>query len=129
MRRVQERHATWLLLVTGGGPTADKPEVTFEPPADPDHVSHGMTLRVADCRAAYAALTAIVDLCTVRAVPGRVRGGVRAAVAAAAHGRINVLALLDVPGAHAWLKKQARREGRRKPMTLIAAMRKSPRPK
>jgi catechol 2,3-dioxygenase-like lactoylglutathione lyase family enzyme len=49
---------TWLLLVTGGGSTADKPEVTFEPPADPDHVSHAMTLRVADCRAAYAALTA-----------------------------------------------------------------------
>jgi catechol 2,3-dioxygenase-like lactoylglutathione lyase family enzyme len=49
---------TWLLLVTGGGPTADKPAVTFEPPADPDRVSHAMTLRVADCRAAYAALTA-----------------------------------------------------------------------
>jgi len=27
---------TWLLLVTGGGPTADKPDVTFAPPADPD---------------------------------------------------------------------------------------------
>jgi catechol 2,3-dioxygenase-like lactoylglutathione lyase family enzyme len=49
---------TWLLLVSGGGPTADKPEVTFEPPANPDLVSHAMTLRVADCRAAYAALTA-----------------------------------------------------------------------
>ena len=24
---------TWLLLVTGGGPTPDKPEVTFAPPA------------------------------------------------------------------------------------------------
>ena len=24
---------TWLLLVTGGGPTADKPTVTFAPPA------------------------------------------------------------------------------------------------
>jgi catechol 2,3-dioxygenase-like lactoylglutathione lyase family enzyme len=49
---------TWLLLVSGGGPTADKPAVTFAPPADPDQVSHAMTLRVADCRAAYAALTA-----------------------------------------------------------------------
>jgi catechol 2,3-dioxygenase-like lactoylglutathione lyase family enzyme len=48
---------TWLLLVSGGGPTADKPEVTFAPPADPDLVSHAMTLRVADCRAVYAALT------------------------------------------------------------------------
>lgn len=34
------------------------PGVTFGPPADPDQVSHAMTLRVADCRAAYAALTA-----------------------------------------------------------------------
>ena len=49
---------TWLLLVSGGGPTADKPAVTFAPPADPDQVSHAMTLRVADCRAAYAALKA-----------------------------------------------------------------------
>ena len=49
---------TWLLLVSGGGPTADKPGVTFGPPADPDQVSHAMTLRVADCRAVHAALMA-----------------------------------------------------------------------
>ena len=49
---------TWLLLVTGGGPTADKPGVIFAPPADPERVSHAMTLRVADCRAAYEALRA-----------------------------------------------------------------------
>ncbi|HEY6296703.1 MAG TPA: VOC family protein, partial [Streptosporangiaceae bacterium] len=49
---------TWLLLVTGGGPTADKPGVTFAPPPDPDQVSHAMTLRVADCRAAHDALRA-----------------------------------------------------------------------
>jgi catechol 2,3-dioxygenase-like lactoylglutathione lyase family enzyme len=48
---------TWLLLVSGGGPTADKPGVTFRPPGDPDQVSHAITLRVADCRGAYAALT------------------------------------------------------------------------
>ena len=47
---------TWLLLVSGGGPTADKPGVVFRPPADADQVSHAMTLRVADCRAAYEAL-------------------------------------------------------------------------
>lgn len=47
---------TWLLLVTGGGPTADKPSVTFAPPADPDRVSHSMTIRVPDCRAAHARL-------------------------------------------------------------------------
>jgi len=49
---------TWLLLVSGGSPTADKPQVTFRPPADPDQVSHAMTLRVADCRASYEVLTA-----------------------------------------------------------------------
>jgi catechol 2,3-dioxygenase-like lactoylglutathione lyase family enzyme len=43
---------TWLLLVSGGGPTADKPTVVFQPPADADRVSHAMTLRVADCQAA-----------------------------------------------------------------------------
>jgi len=48
----------WLLLVSGGEPTADKPTVTFLPPADPDRVSHAMTLRVADCRAVYQALLA-----------------------------------------------------------------------
>lgn len=44
---------SWLLLVTGGGPTADKPTVEFAPPADVDRVSHAMTFRVSDCRAAY----------------------------------------------------------------------------
>jgi catechol 2,3-dioxygenase-like lactoylglutathione lyase family enzyme len=47
---------TWLLLVTGGGPTADKPDVTFAPPADPRTVGHAMTIRVPDCRAAYETL-------------------------------------------------------------------------
>ena len=47
---------TWLLLVTGGGPTKDKPTVTFAPPADPDEVSHAMTIRVPDCQAAYEEL-------------------------------------------------------------------------
>jgi hypothetical protein len=35
-----------------GGPTADKPEVTFAGPGDPGTVSHAMTIRVPDCRAA-----------------------------------------------------------------------------
>jgi catechol 2,3-dioxygenase-like lactoylglutathione lyase family enzyme len=47
---------TWLLLVAGGGPTADKPTVTFRPPPDPDAVSHAMTIRVPDCRAAHETL-------------------------------------------------------------------------
>jgi catechol 2,3-dioxygenase-like lactoylglutathione lyase family enzyme len=49
---------TWLLLVTGGGPTQDKPDVTFAAPVDPRTVSHSMTIRVPDCRAAYATLQA-----------------------------------------------------------------------
>ena len=48
----------WLLLVTGGGPTDDKPTVTFAPPSDPDVVSHQLTIRVPDCRAAYEVLKA-----------------------------------------------------------------------
>lgn len=47
----------WLLVVTGGGPTDDKPGVTFEPP-DPSRVSHSVTIRVEDCRAIYELLTA-----------------------------------------------------------------------
>ena len=47
---------TWLLLVSGGGPTADKPAVVFQPPADANLVSHAITLRVADCQAAYETL-------------------------------------------------------------------------
>jgi catechol 2,3-dioxygenase-like lactoylglutathione lyase family enzyme len=43
----------WLLLVTGGGPTNDKPDVTFDVPADPSTVAHAMTIRVPDCQAAY----------------------------------------------------------------------------
>ena len=47
---------TWLLLVTGGGPSADKPTVTFAPPLTSEVVSHELTIRVPDCRAAYGIL-------------------------------------------------------------------------
>lgn len=53
---VLDLNGAWLVLVTGGGPTRDKPGVRFAPPADPDRVSHSMTLRVQDCRAAYREL-------------------------------------------------------------------------
>ncbi|MGH8969728.1 MAG: VOC family protein, partial [Actinomycetes bacterium] len=49
---------TWILLVTGGPPTADKPTITFAPPSADDRVSHAMTLRVANCQATYDALVA-----------------------------------------------------------------------
>jgi catechol 2,3-dioxygenase-like lactoylglutathione lyase family enzyme len=48
----------WILLVTGGGPTAEKPTITFASPTDPDRVDHAFTLRVADCAAAYEQLRA-----------------------------------------------------------------------
>jgi catechol 2,3-dioxygenase-like lactoylglutathione lyase family enzyme len=48
----------WLLLVTGGGPTEDKPDVTFAAPDNQYRVSHAMTIRVPDCRAAYELLSA-----------------------------------------------------------------------
>ena len=49
---------SWLLLVTGGAPTADKPTVTFAPPVDPDTASAEMIFGVPDCQAAYDVLLA-----------------------------------------------------------------------
>jgi catechol 2,3-dioxygenase-like lactoylglutathione lyase family enzyme len=46
----------WLLLVTGGPPTADKPGVTFAPPSDPDHASAELIIGVPDCHAAHELL-------------------------------------------------------------------------
>ena len=48
----------WMLLVTGGGPTDDKPSVKFAAPPDPDTVSAQMIVRVPDCQAAFAELSA-----------------------------------------------------------------------
>ena len=55
---VLQFQGAWLLLVTGGGPTEDKPGVTFAPNNDPNTISHQMTLRVPDCQAAYEILGA-----------------------------------------------------------------------
>jgi len=55
---VLQFQGSWLLLVTGGGPTRDKPDVTFAPPSDPNRVAHSMTIRVPDCQAAYDILRA-----------------------------------------------------------------------
>lgn len=46
----------WLLIVTGGEPTEDKPGVYFRPPEDPKRISSQLTIRVPDCRAAYRIL-------------------------------------------------------------------------
>ena len=48
----------WLLLVTGGDPTADKPTVTMAAPTDPDRASADLIVAVPDCRAAHAELVA-----------------------------------------------------------------------
>ena len=55
---VFEFQGNWLLLVTGGGPTPDKPDVTFAPPSDSNRISHQMTMRVPDCQTAYETLKA-----------------------------------------------------------------------
>ncbi len=53
---VLELLGSWLLLVTGGGPTSDKPTVSFAPPSDPDRVSAELIFRVEDCRATHRLL-------------------------------------------------------------------------
>ena len=42
-----------ILLTVPGGPTQDKPTVTFASPADADRVSSELAIRVPDCSAAY----------------------------------------------------------------------------
>jgi len=46
----------WLLLVTKGEPTKDKPHVSFLPPDDPGTVSHSFTIRVKNCQRSYEVL-------------------------------------------------------------------------
>lgn len=46
----------WILLVTGGGPTPDKPTVTLDVPDDPDRVSGQIIFRVDDCLGTYELL-------------------------------------------------------------------------
>lgn len=49
---------SWLLLVTGGGPTRDKPDATFAAPPSPTTVSASLVMRVPDCQGAYETLKA-----------------------------------------------------------------------
>lgn len=53
---VLELLGNWLLLVTGSGPTEDKPTVEMLPPIDPDTVSAELIFRVDDCMAMYELL-------------------------------------------------------------------------
>lgn len=43
----------WILLVTSGGPTPDKPAISFETSSTPTRVSHSFTMRVKDCHYSY----------------------------------------------------------------------------
>jgi len=45
-----------IILSTPGGPTQDKPTVTFAPPVDQDKISSELTIRVPDCASAYKVL-------------------------------------------------------------------------
>jgi lactoylglutathione lyase len=45
---------SWIILNVGGGPTADKPEVTLVTPPDPNVTSAFMNIRVADIAQFYA---------------------------------------------------------------------------
>jgi lactoylglutathione lyase len=53
---VYEFLGCWLLLVTPGGPTPDKPSVTMSPPRNADDVSAAFTIRVSDCENVYETL-------------------------------------------------------------------------
>ena len=49
---------SWIIINIGGGPTDDKPNITLEPPPDPDRVSSFLNIRVADIQALYDEWTA-----------------------------------------------------------------------
>jgi len=53
---VLEFLGNWILLVTPGGPTEDKPDIHFVPPVDKNSVSHSFTIRVKDCVKSYEIL-------------------------------------------------------------------------
>ena len=49
-------NGTWLLIVTGGGPTEDKPDVSMAVSSDVMSVDHSFTIRVEDCQQSYETL-------------------------------------------------------------------------
>ena len=46
----------WLLLVTSGAPTEDKPHVSFVPLPNKNNISQSSTIRVKDCQGSYETL-------------------------------------------------------------------------
>ncbi len=53
---VLEFLGNWILLVTPGGETEDKPGTRFIPPADKSAISQSFTIRVKNCRKSYEIL-------------------------------------------------------------------------
>ena len=53
---VLEFLGNWILLVTPGGPSKDKPDTHFKAPIDRNSVSHSFTIRVKDCNTSYEIL-------------------------------------------------------------------------
>jgi len=53
---VLEFLGNWILLVTPGGPSNDKPDTHFKAPTDKNSVSHSFTIRVKDCIKSYEIL-------------------------------------------------------------------------
>ena len=46
----------WFLLVTEGGPTDDKPDISFRSSPDKKNVDHAFTIRVKNCKESYETL-------------------------------------------------------------------------
>lgn len=46
----------WILLVLAGGPTEDKPDVSFQVDLDQTNVNHSFTIRVKNCQESYKLL-------------------------------------------------------------------------
>ena len=55
---VLDWNGSWFLLVTGGEPTADKPDVRLAAPDDRTQTARSTIFRVSDCRGLHAELTA-----------------------------------------------------------------------
>jgi catechol 2,3-dioxygenase-like lactoylglutathione lyase family enzyme len=53
---VLEFLGSWLLLVTSGGPTEDKPKISFITPDHQHLVDHSFTIRVDNCEQSYKLL-------------------------------------------------------------------------
>ena len=53
---VLEFLGNWVLLVTPGGPSEDKPDTNFVVPVVKNKISHAFTIRVKDCNKSYEIL-------------------------------------------------------------------------